>query len=482
MYLVKEWFSPKLQILVAALLLVSIYVLMIPFYGLHGIDDTFTLSYYYHYWLYGNEFGRFGGYGVVAYFGKTQAFIYGLWSEIWGWERLPMRALSTILVFIGALLWGAIAWHFTRNRSFVIATIILCLLLDTFVSGAVKARPDALVYMLSALATLLACKRKWFLAGFIISVAIETHPAAIFGFAIVISVWFSEKSRFDGTYIKQYLPRLIAGGMLGIAYYLSLHFEHLKEVVPYLQSANTRNFLLRSSLYLHFFEARYYRYIVNLLIFVIAYGLFYWKCNRNSQLWRFLHYATLGVLIADLATGRGNLLYAIHAYPIFVLVLLTAWQHLSKPWSWLIAGFFCLMLPQYGYVLAKNYDMYFPTYISLIKQHIQPNTIHIGNVQHWFAFNDNKENYFYMASQTSESFGNFYPVPRLAKTSFDDKRFIWIRDSVWGPKNAVPPGKLKRLTQECPKELLSSFTYAGHTVRFEQYDCRKIKPPYPPEP
>ena len=461
MYLTKEWFSPKLQILVATLVLVSIYTLMIPFYRLYGIDDAWSLSFAYHYWRHGDEFGRFGGFGAVAYFGKTHAFIYGLWSEIWGWGRLPMRALSAILVVIGALLWGTIAWHFTRNKSFVIATVILCLLLDIFVSRAASTRPDALVYMLSALATLLACKRRWFLAGFIISLAIETHAAALFGFAIVISVWFSEKSRFDGAYIKQYLPQLIAGGMLGIAYYLSLHFEHLQNLVAHVQNASQQS-LDRFSLYWHFFETKYYRYLPNLLIFIIAYGLFYRKCNRNSQLWRFLHYATLGILIADLATGRGNAAYAIHAYPIFILVLLTVWQHLSKPWSWLIAGFFCLMLPQYGYVLAKNYDIYFPTYISLIKQHVQPNTIYTGHFIHWFAFNDNQENYFYLLGQAGKSLGG--------------KRFILIRDNVWVVDREKSIRRFKRLTQKCSMELLSSFTYAGHTVRFEQYDCRKIKP------
>ena len=476
MYLVKEWFSPKLQILVAVLVLVSIYTLMIPFYRLYDFDDAWTLSFVYHYWQYGDEFGQISGKGVVAYFGKTQAFIYGLWSEIWGWGRLPMRALSAILVVIGALLWGTIVWHFTRNKSFVISTIILCLLLDIFVDRAASTRPDALVYMLSALATLLACKRKWFLAGFIISLAIETHPASIFGFAIVISVWFNEKSRFDGAYIKQYLPRLIAGGMLGIVYYLSLHFEHLQDLVAHIQAASNVG-LHRSSLYLHFFEARYYRHLPNLLIFIIAYGLFYWKCNRNSQFGRFLHYATLAILIADLVTGRGNAAYAIHAYPIFVLVLLTVWQHLSKPRSWLIAGFFCLMAPQYGYMVAKWHDFYFPTYISLIKQHIQPNTVHIGRFMHWFAFNDNQKNYFYVPGQVGKSF------------DASGKRFIWIRDNVWVTVNGKPtrefgqltpqklkqriPKELKQPTQECSMELLSSFMYAGHTIRFEQYDCRK---------
>ena len=208
MYSIKEWFSPKLQILVAALVLATIYALMIPFYGIHGIDDPWTLSANYYYLRDGYEFPRVGGgQSVLAYFGKTHAYICGLWAEIWGWGRLPMRTLSTFLVAVGALLWGAIAWHFTRNKNFCIAIVILCLLLDAFVSGAVKTRPDALVYMLSALATLLACKRKWLLAGLVISIAIETHPVAIIGFTIVISVWFSEQSRFDSLYIKKYLPR-----------------------------------------------------------------------------------------------------------------------------------------------------------------------------------------------------------------------------------------------------------------------------------
>ena len=367
-----------------------------------------------------------------------------------------MRALSTLLVVIGALLWGTIAWHFTRNKNFCITVVILCLLLDTFVSGAVKTRPDALVYMLSALATLLACKRSWFLAGFVISIAIETHPAAIIGFAIVISVWLSEKSRFDGSYIKKYLPRLIAGGLLGIAYYLSLHFEHLNELILLLQSTSSSSLLDRSFLYLHFFEAGYNRYIVNLVIFLLAYRLFYIKCNKNSQLWRFLHYATIGVILADLITGRGNLLYAIHAYPIFVLVLLVAWQRLHKPKSWLIAGFFCLMLPQYAYVFVKNHDFYFPTYISLIEQHAQLNTVHIGHFAHWFAFNrEQTDDYFNM---------------RIERVLSENKKFVWIRDSVWESINAP---RFKQL-RKCPMELLSSFTYAGHTVRFEQYDCRNV--------
>lgn len=459
MYSIKEWSLPKLQILIATFVLAIIYAFMIPFYGLHGVDDAWTLSFDYYYLRDGYEFGRIGdGNGIVAYFGKTHAFIYGLWAELWGWERLPMRVLSTLLVVIGALLWGAIAWHFTRNQNFCIAVVILCLLLDAFVSGAVKARPDALVYMLSALATLLACKRRWFLAGFMISIAFETHPTAIIGFAIVISVWFCDKSRFDGSYIKKYLPQLIAGGLLGIVYYISLHFEHLRELIPFIQNAGAKNFSDRSFLYKHFFEARYLRYLPNLFIFIGAYGLFYWKCNRNNRLWRFLYYATFGIIIADLITGRGNLLYAIHAYPIFVLVLLVAWQRLRKPKSWLVVGFFCFMLPQYAYVYVKYHDFYFPTYISLIEKHARPNTIHIGHFSHWFAFNREQADYFYTT-------GRLKPV--------EDKLFVWIRDSVWEPINAKPSKRLIELSKKCPMELLSSFTYARHTVRFEQYDCRK---------
>ena len=460
MYLIKEWFSPKIQILVATFLLASIYVLMIPFYGLHGVDDAWTLSFDYYYLRDGNEFAQIaGGNGMVAYFGKTHAFVYGLWAEVWGWERLPMRALSTIFIVIGAFLWGAVAWHFTRNKAFCISTIILCLLLDTFVSGAVKVRPDALVYMLSAAATLLACRRKWFLAGLLISIAIETHPAAIISFFIVISVWFSEKSRFEFSYIKKYLPRLIAGGALGIAYYLSLHYEHLQKLIPFIQQASADGIINRSFLYQHFFNAAYDRYLINLPIFIFAYGLFYLKCNKNSALWRLLHYATLGILIADLISGRGSLLYALHAYPIFVLVVLSAWQRLHKPLVWLITGFFLLMLPQYSYVWAKYHNFYFPTYISLIKQHTQPNTIHKGHFAHWFAFtDDDRADYFYA---------------NIRLASVDNKPFVWIRDSVWEPINAGPGKYLKKLSKECPMELLSSFNYAGHTVRFEKYDCSK---------
>lgn len=458
MFLTKEGFSAKFQILLATFLLVSIYVLMIPFYGLHGVDDPWTLSCYYYYLYDGYEFDRIGGGGncAVAYFGKTPAFIYGLWAELWGWERLPMRVLSTLLVVVGSLLWGAVAWRFTRNKAFCISTVILCLLLDAFVTVAVKTRPDALVYMLSALAVLLACKRNWLLAGLSVSIAIETHPAAIIGFAIMISVWFGEKSRFDISYIKKYLPRLIGGGMLGIAYYLSLHFEHLSELIPFIQEASGKN-LDRSFLYRHFFEAKYNRYLPNLLIFIFAYGLFYRMSAKDSELWRFLHYATFGIIIADLISGRGNSLYAVHAYPIFVLVLLTAWQAtIRKPFSWLVAGSFCLMVPQYAYVFVKNHDFYFPTYISLVKQHIQPNTVHIGHFAHWFAFTKDKPDYFYS-----------YVPP----TTVRGKHFIWIQDSVWTPINARLP-EMENVRRECHEELLSSFTYAGHTVRFKQYDCR----------
>ena len=469
MYLIKEWFSLKLQILLAALVLAIIYALMIPFYGIHGVDDAWTLSFDYYYLRDGYEFGKVGGgNGAVAYFGKTHAFIYGLWGELWGWGRLPMRTLSTLLVIMGALLWGTIAWHFTRNKNFCIAVVILCLLLDAFVSGAVKTRPDALVYMLSALAILLACKRRWFLAGLVISIAIETHLVAIIGFAIVISVWFSEQSRFDGLYIKKYLPRLIAGGMLGIAYYLSLHFEHLREVIPFIQNHADGTSFGRSFLYRHFFEARYDRYLPNLFIFIFAYGLFYWKCNKDSQLWRFLHYATFGIIIADLISGRGNLLYAIHAYPIFVIVLLVAWQRLHKPKSWLIAGFFCLMLPQYAYVYVKYHDFYFPTYISLIEQHAQPNTIHIGHFAHWFAFNRKQTDSFYAIEYFSRM-NHIGLGPNGYQSPVENKRFVFIRDSVWEKINSPRP----KIFEKCPMELLSSFTYAKHTVYFEQYDCRK---------
>ena len=437
---------------------------MIVVYGQHGVDDAWTLSFDYYYLKDGYEFDRiFGnGHGVVAYFGKTHAFLYGLWSEIFGWNRLTNRVLSTIFVVAGVFLWAIIAWKMTGSKQLATAFIILCLLLDIFINSATKVRPEALTFFLGAIALLSAIYNRWFWAIIASFIALETHPAGALYGLFVAAVWFSQIEWKKAYSYKTYFPFISLAVLLGGCYYWWLHGDNWRSLEIIIDSSSGR--IIEDKFYLisHFFHAKFYRYLPLFFIFIAAYCIFYWKYNLNDKLWLFLNAATLFIIIGAFVNQRGNANYALHAYPIFTLVLLWAYTRFKHSYTPLVVLTALFTLPQYAVVAYLNGNFYFPTYIQTIKKHTSTteNMIHLGHSSHWFAFSDNTKNAH-----------SFYAVGNN-KAPIDEQQFVWIRDSKWESLNAMPSSKLKILIKKCPMHLLSSFEYSGHNVRFEQYDCR----------
>ena len=446
--------------------LIALYATMIVVYGQHGVDDAWTLSFDYFYLKDGFEFDRiFGnGNGVVAYFGKTHAFVYGFWAEFFGWGRLTHRALSTALVFLGVICWAQIARRLGVDSKDAVLFAIACLLLDTFVSNAVKIRPEALTFALGAFAVLCATYHRWFWALIGAFLALETHPAGgIYGLYIM-ALWITFGNFNMPKAYKKHGFGIVAACTLGVGYYLMLHGAHLVSLQDAVHGAKGSAIQDRFYLITHFVFAKFYRHIPDLLLFVLTYGVLVWKQNRAEMLWRFSWWGLLAIIVGSVINQHGNQQYAIHAYPVFMLALLCAWMALRQATKYLVLLIALLTLPQYAFVGYKSWGFYFPTYTNHLKQVLsKPSNdadVYVGHSAHWFAFNHDEKSakQFYSASN-----GN---------APLEGSRFVWIRDSVWEPLNAHPSPTLRMLVSQCPMELLGGFQYAKHTVRFERYDCR----------
>ncbi len=450
---------------------VLLYVSMIHFYHEYYLDDGWSLSHAYYFLKLGEEFDYLNNQGplFIAYFTKTHAFVYGLWAELFGWGRIPHQFLSVILSWLGAWVWMRVFMKLGASRAMAIAFIVVLLLSDAFMIIATKTRTDALLLLLGATAVWCAVHRYWFWATLIALIATETHAIGIIYCFFVMAIWIIITDITKLESYKKALLQVIPAALLGIGYYLILHYEHLSDFFGALPAGGS--YLHRDSfLFGYFWDfGQYRRHMPELFVFVAAYfTLLYFYRDREYLLWRFLVLMPLVVLLLDIILPRGSPFYAVHAYPIFIMLAIYAWSKIKMPvyiFPLLVALY---MLPQYGYLVYKNWGFYFPSYIQKVREHSEriDADIFVGTGAQWFAFNHDLKSALRFNSE-----GN----PQLID-NINGEYFVWIND--YNRNNFVSiilfnAINFSKAIQGCPMEVLSSFDYGGHRVQFEAYDCSR---------
>ena len=395
---------------VSALLLVAIYLIVGGIYRPQNLDDGWTLSALYEYYVHGAQqdkiFGATlasGGQDGVYHFAKIQAIIYGAILDIVGWTRSAGHAVSTLFVGLGAATWGLITKRLTGRSHLAVATVILLLLSEPFFGPANQSRPEALTFFFASAAFALYLHDRPFLSGLFIGLAFEVHPAGLFAGLYVTSAFFAKamKTGLKELLFSRQTALLFLGSLFGLSAYLLLHAEALSTLLQSLSESNTgiSNFLVD-----YFLRAKYLRHIPELIFFVIMLGVFvrgrHWA-DAQPLVW-------LCVVAGSslLVLHRGNIHYVLYLYAPLMLISLWVADRYKKLYLTfaLCLAFFAA---QYGVVYYLNRSYSFDAYSEAVKEAVPNDDLAVvGTSNDWFIF---QERSFYAYTYGSAAFNAVAP-------------------------------------------------------------------------
>ena len=178
------------------------------------------------------------------------------------------------------------------------------------------------------------------------------------------------------------------GLLVGVSIYLLLHYPYLSNLSATvgerieLADSKYNNFILS-----YFFDTKYYRHILELIIIATALIIFlskkYYKENNFILLFIGL------IVLASIVLRRPNFNYIVYAYPSFILLILYVADR-TKKINFVLIIFLILLIPQYFYVLKQNSYYDEKAYIDKLKQTsiLVDNGVIFGSPNEWFIFKD----------------------------------------------------------------------------------------------
>jgi len=364
------------------------YIFMFGHYFAEYIDDAWTLSWAFNFWEKGTVFDPVYGYldgdGGTALFGRTYVFIYGAFSQIFGWTRGGAYLLSTLFIIASSILWGAILLELGIKKEVIIDFLIVFLLLDPYVGAANRTRMDPLGLLLCSLALLLFIKKRYYFSALSYMIAFENHPMGVSAFLFILAYLFNIRNELKEN--KRFY--LIGAGyftlgiITGVLYYLFLHYPWLGNVSD-LSSRSDGNLF-----YDYFFYKRMsWRHWPEL--FIIAFSLFIWFWKKLYKRYSLISLWMISAILCSLLLSRKNAFYIIYLYPPFILMIILSFKNIGRS-RLLLVGFLCFQLPQYGYLYYLQYGYNHKQYISEIEKYFstEDKRFIYGNYNSWFALMD----------------------------------------------------------------------------------------------
>jgi hypothetical protein len=374
----------------ALALVLAVYLLVGSEYRPQNIDDPWYLSFADNYVNHGITADRvFGqdaaGESGVQLFGITHAFVYGHVLNRIGWSRTNAYILSALFIFAAVFIWWHILLKLGWSRTERVVFAVGLLLAEPVFGAAHQARPDAMIFMLLAAGLYLAVIKQFFAAGLLAALAIEIHPVggivAVYVLSFLGAYLADAKSSLRDS-IKHGLI-FAAGGLLGVIYYLALHWTALPQLAGGMQAADGGGGF-NNALVEYFWHTKYKRHLPELVLMLLA-GLLYVVRKR----WRTESFSGLSFLagIAFLiAIRRPNFMYVIFVFPAFLLLVLAAFRDLIRP-EYILAAFMVYMLPQYALVLYLNRNFDLNDYLAKLKACTPDNNLPVvGAPNDWYAF------------------------------------------------------------------------------------------------
>lgn len=370
--------------------LMLLYTLLRGVYRPENRDDAFSLSFLYNFLnrgieddlSFGNAF-RGSGQNGVALFGKIQAFIYGPILNIVGWSRDAAHLISTVVMALTAIAWGAAIGRATGRTSVAAISAGLLLLVEPGFAAANQARPDALTLLFVALSILSLAYRRWVLAGVLALAAVEIHPMGVAALLHVIA-WHGiamVRARERRKEIALAAMKSAFGMGLGAIAYALLHWQRLPELPAVLFSNSGGS--VGGFAFSYFFETQYLRHLPELVIFVGAAALaIRLRLLQNERLFAVMVVASVALL---LLIRRENFHYMLFVYPVLIYLLVLVADRLRRVALPLLV-FVALLTPQYAFAYIQNRDYDLNTYLSAIAVAVPDDALPvIGPPNAWFA-------------------------------------------------------------------------------------------------
>jgi hypothetical protein len=350
------------SISVTAVLVVAIYAAMFGTYRInHAIDTPWYLSFSYNYCMKGIDtdvtFGSLfpGGMGGTVAFGKLAALVQCAALAPFDWSIVAANVLS----IAGVVLSMAAIFAFLVNQGLSRSEAVTCCLVfaatEPVVAMANQSKYEYITFFLAVCGLLLAVRRYLFLAGLTSALAIEVQPIGIMAPIYLIAYELSRMTQERQFRLEfDRVAKLVLSCLLGLALYFILH-PHILALLH--ASPNPTQWGKQGSihfLYGYFFEARLYRHMPELGIFIACLLGHIWR--RDYMLWPFPIIGSFATLFIGFFIAQGNYFYTPFWYfPSFLLVFLTisvAWRAVAVPVLALV-----LFVPQYamGYVEWHKY-------------------------------------------------------------------------------------------------------------------------------
>ena len=373
------------------------YYLLLCRYVLYNGDDVWTLTRVFHFFRTGENidtiFRAVETTDRVQLFGISYNYLYGWFLDFFGWTRTNAHILCSTFIFISGILWFFILRTLKFSSNLAWAFLLSLPLFPAYFGAAHLTRTDPLAFFCASLAFLLFIKRKYFFAGLLLVLGIESHiMGSIGGFYILAFVLYEWKYFFAN--IKKLLINVLLfflGLALGVCYYLYLHqdvfsIERFFDLLTSHKNAKE----LPSYLITYFVQTEWYLHVWELVL-ILSTIVLYLKnkvFKENKFVWIFL----LTLFASTFILSRPNRVYMLFIFPsIHLLILYTAEKMniLKKFMFFLLALFFV----HYGiiYFINRNYD--FENIITEIKNTIKDDKIPVvGIADVWYAAKDREFN------------------------------------------------------------------------------------------
>lgn len=330
----------------AAILLVAVaasFILLFGKYRPAEIDDAWTASYVWNI-THKNITDDivFGAVSNVKYFGHIHAVIAGFVADMLGWQKASFHLLNLLCVFGAALAWFFSSAKLLGNKMQALVFVLLLFALEPFIGAAYKARSDAMALCFISFGMMAAVYGRFFLATLLVSLAVEIHAISCIGYFWIAAILLSNlaQAEFKLKPIRMQLLGSVLGGVLGFALYRAMHPQALADILNYLAASNTSFADSFNALTAHYFQREYYRFIPELLFWVVGAFLFFWQRKQIFNAQNVIMNLFWVTIVASLLMQRGNFHYVIFFYPPLFLIAFTGYWSSVLRYPALIALFF----------------------------------------------------------------------------------------------------------------------------------------------
>jgi len=395
-----------IYLLILSLIIVFTYIRLFLIYNPEFVDDAWYLSFIYNKFI--KKIPVESTFGSASYnfkfWGLTYAYIYLYILNFLGWTKTNAHFISLLFIFIGSFPWYFIVRSLTGEKKVAILFLLVLIISEPFLLSGNSSRPEAITFFFFSFLILLLIRDNFFFSGLLFGILIEIHPVApLVGVYIFPLIYLKYKKERK---VMRIIGYFITGTIVGLVYYILLHFEHLSLMPTAIaRSVEPLNrFLLYEYFRLgipHKLENVYYVFdkmrLIELLALSIAFLFSIYQFIKKQSIYPFIFCAAS--LIGLFLLPHHNSLYIVLFYWPFLLAMTIFFTRFRVLGFLFLLLFISTFLYRYSFYYrhAKKYKNFEHNVVMLRKQIPFDNRVILGSTNEWFSFMDRR---FYPATYT----------------------------------------------------------------------------------